>query len=299
MWPFLRRTKYQRDAHWQRRGPKTLVQFDEDGRRHRTDAPYLLPKDEQEMQRLDYQHFLLRQVLQRNTFAPVEHLLKKGANVLDVGCGTGRWGREMALSYPRTQVIGLDLEHVSRTASMPLNYRVAQGNILHGLSYAAQQFHYVHQRLLVAGIPFEKWPAVVAELRRVTMPKGWVELVEMGTTFHHAGPVTKQCLEWWRAVSATRGIDAARVAHLDALLQQSGFSQVQAETKTVPVGTWGGRLGDLLARDLLAGWPSMRPLVHQHLGVAPTVFDTVIELLEEEWNTRQTRYEVYCACGQV
>ena len=55
------------------------VYYDEDGRRHRGDAPYLLPKDDKEIQRLNYQHFILRQVLKGNTFAPVDHLSPKVA----------------------------------------------------------------------------------------------------------------------------------------------------------------------------------------------------------------------------
>src|ERR1700682_1802955 len=88
------------------------VFVDDAGRRHRGDAPYLLPKDEQEMARLDYQHYLLRQVLKGQSFAPIpgERLLRKASTVLDVGCGTGRWGMEIASAYPNAQVYGFDLE---------------------------------------------------------------------------------------------------------------------------------------------------------------------------------------------
>jgi hypothetical protein len=57
--------------------PVPQVYTDEDGRRHRADAQYLLPKDDQEIQRLDYQHFILRQVLKGNIFAPMHDLLIK------------------------------------------------------------------------------------------------------------------------------------------------------------------------------------------------------------------------------
>lgn len=54
-----------------------------------------------------------------------------------------------------------------------------------------------------------------------------------------------------------------------------------------------------VSSDMLAGWPSMRPLTHSLLGVAPETFDAVIGYLEVEWNTYQTTYEVYFVCGQV
>jgi len=298
-WLLKRKKQRAFQSHaWERTRPPE-VYIDTEGRRHRGDAPYLLPKDEQELQRLSYQHFILRQVLKGNTFAPVHDLLCRGGHVLDVGCGTGRWGHEIATSSPKTQVIGFDLENVPSSPSTPLNYHFVQGNLLDGLPFPAHSFQYVHQRFLVAGIPLASWPVVVRELQRVTVPGGWIELGEMGTTFHRAGPATKQFLAWWTAISASRGIDASAMAQFGLLLQQSGLHHVQAETKTLAVGSWGGRIGNLLAQDMLAGWPTMRPLAHSLLGVSPEMFNAVMQALEEEWNSYQTTYEVYFACGQV
>lgn len=295
-----RRKKRLASLSWERTSPanKPNISFDEEGRRHRADAPYLLPKDEKEAQRLHYQHFIFRQVLKGNTFAPVHHVLTQPSYVLDVGCGTGRWGAEIASTYPQAQVIGFDLEAVPRTPSMPLNYQFRQGNLFHGLPFPDGMFQYVHQRLLVAAIPLDRWSWVIGELRRVTAGGGWVELVEMGNTFHQAGPATKRFLEWWVAIAASRGIDASHMSELGLWLKRAGFSSIQVRTTLLPVGSWGGRLGNLLAQDMLAGWPSMRPLAHSFLGVRPEAFDDVMGRLEAEWNASHTTYEVYMACGQ-
>ena len=61
----------------------------------------------------------------------------------------------------------------------------------------SQQFHYTHQRLLVLGIPQNRWLDVVADLKRMTMSAGWVELIEAGNTFKNAGPTTRQFVQWW------------------------------------------------------------------------------------------------------
>src|SRR5579884_2987883 len=66
------------------------------GRRYRNDMPYLLPKDIQEVNRLDFQHFLLRQVLKGHYVAPVDTADK----ILDVACGTGRWMLDMGQEFP-------------------------------------------------------------------------------------------------------------------------------------------------------------------------------------------------------
>lgn len=56
--------------------------------------PYALPNNPQEVNRLDFQHYMLRYVLEANYLAP---LVPEQVNMmLDVGCGTGRWISEMA-----------------------------------------------------------------------------------------------------------------------------------------------------------------------------------------------------------
>jgi SAM-dependent methyltransferase len=91
-WPFHRKPRQELMNRGRVPPPSSTAYHDGDGRRHLADAPYLLPKDGKEIQRLDYQHFLFRHILQGNIFAPVDALLQRGGNVLDVGCGTGRWG---------------------------------------------------------------------------------------------------------------------------------------------------------------------------------------------------------------
>jgi ubiquinone/menaquinone biosynthesis C-methylase UbiE len=296
---FSRKKTVSSSRIWERTPTVPQAYLDEDGRRHRGDMPYLLPKDEKEFGRLDYQHFIMRQILKGNIFAPVDPLLRKHSHVLDVGCGTRRWGHEIAAAYPQTHVVGFDVEDLSRTASTPLNSQFYRGNLFNGFPFADQQFHYVHQRLLVAAIPLEKWPWVIGELRRVTCPGGWTELVEGGTAFHRAGPATKQFLEWWAAMSATKGIDASKMSQMSRFLEQGNFSHIRTKTEMLPVGAWGGRLGNLLAQDILAGWPSMRPLAHSLLQVPHEQFDAVIGQLATEWEMYQTSYEVYFACGQA
>jgi hypothetical protein len=153
--------------------------------------------------------------------------------------------------------------------------------------------------LLVAAIPLDKWPWVIGELRRVTSPGGRLELAEGGSTFHQAGPATKQFLAWWAAISATKGIDASKMSQIGQFLKQGNLSHIQTKTERIPIGSWGGRLGNLLAQDILAGWPSMRPLAHSKLQVPPEKFDAIIGQLAAEWERYHTSYEVYFACGQV
>ncbi len=140
----------------------------------KSSAPYLLPKDDPEAQRLNFQHHLLKSLLAGNYAAPINNL----HSVLDVGCGTGRWVTEMAQEFPATQVVGLDIQHPILHIQQPANTLFLLGDILKGLPFANQSFDFVHQRLLVAAIPAANWRSVILELMRVTRSGGWIELVE-------------------------------------------------------------------------------------------------------------------------
>jgi SAM-dependent methyltransferase len=56
---------------------------------------YLFPRHPGEVDRLDIQHYALRETLHANYLAPVEDPQR----VLDVGCGTGQWGFEMCREF--------------------------------------------------------------------------------------------------------------------------------------------------------------------------------------------------------
>src|SRR5437660_4065175 len=103
-----------------------------------------LPADQEELQRQNIQHHMLRSVIERNYVAP---LLTTTRDILDIGCGTGLWAQEMALEFPLARVIGCDLlEPKGEAVLKPANYRFCKANILQGLPFPAGSFDFVHQR---------------------------------------------------------------------------------------------------------------------------------------------------------
>lgn len=143
-------------------------------RSYLVDAPYLLPKDALEDQRLNFQHHVLYRTMSNHYLAPIAATT---ATILDVGTGTGIWPGEMAALFPQAHILGIDVTLHSLPRPLPANCLFCQANILHGLPFPDQQFDFTHQRLLVAAIPTVRWADVVRELVRVTHFGGWIELV--------------------------------------------------------------------------------------------------------------------------
>src|SRR5262249_19018565 len=227
------------------------------GRMRTLGLPYTLPHDMEEVNRLDFQHYVLRYAFQGIYAAP----LNQPTTILDVGTGTGRWALEMAQYYPYAQVIGLDVNPppVDEAARMgagadlrPANYRFMAGNVLEGLPFPDGTFDFVHMRLLFSAIPSARWPLVIGELARVTRLGGWVESVET-TRAYNGGPNTDLMAEWIAQMAARRGVqvdDGGRVAEV---MHAVGLANVAVSVVNVPMGTSGGRLGELVAIDYLGG----------------------------------------------
>src|SRR5262249_32972326 len=116
--------------------------------------PYLFPRHASEFDRLDVQHYALREALGGNYLAPVE----SPSMALDVGCGTGQWSFELCQRFRDAHVVGLDL--VPSKPDRPPRYHWVKANLLQGIPLASDRFDFVYQRLLVVAVPLAMWPGL-------------------------------------------------------------------------------------------------------------------------------------------
>lgn len=255
--------------------PVTMV----GGRARVQGIPYVLPRDLEEMNRLDFQHYLLRQTFKGNYAAPIG----QPASVLDVGCGTGRWAREMATLFPQATIIGLDVTpppadeeaEAGGVEVRPPNYQFAPGNVLEGLPFPDGSFDFVHMRLLVLALPHDRWPFVVRELVRVARPGGWVESVE-ATTLEQGGPAVDQLMVWIDTLLARRNISFPNGGKVGELLRAAGAVNVVSNRVTLPFGEYGDRVGKLLMTDFFNGAQSYGGLMEAQGIVSAAEFNRVM-----------------------
>ena len=285
MWPFRRKRRdIVRDPL-----PDQRFQFF-GGRRHLAAMPYPLPKDMDEVNRLDFQHYLLRAGLRGNYAAPIG----KPTGILDVGCGSGRWAMEMAALFPDARVIGLDLVPPPEDANplgegldaRPENYLFTVGNILEGLPYPDDSFEYVHQRLLFSAIPRDRWPEVIRELARVTRSGGWVELGEIGAA-HDGGPGFVGLWQAWASLAAGRGVDFSVSERIGDMLRDGGLSNVRQHTLNFPLGEWGGHIGRAAATDYLALARALRAGVLARQIMSADQYDALYARAQREFAQRR------------
>ncbi len=262
-------------------------------RQYLAEVPYELPKDLEEINRLDFQHFMLRFLLKGNYVAPV----RNPRNILDVGCGTGRWGMEISYVFPNARIVGVDMvPQLSVNEYAIPNYTFVQANLLEGLPFQSNMFDFVHQRLLVLGIPVDKWPSAVHELRRVTAPAGWVELAEPSCGF--GAPAIERLFSWMEALSYLRNINVRAVAHIGELLKGAGLRYVRQHRVDIPVGEQGGRLGRMCGTDLMSIFKGIRgPIIGAQIA-SERDFDLTLARFQNELLTHLSYIPYFIAYGQ-
>jgi ubiquinone/menaquinone biosynthesis C-methylase UbiE len=271
------------------------------GRRYVRGSPYLLPKDDAEIHRLDFQHYMLRFALRSNYLAPIG----QPRDILDVGTGTGRWALEMALAFPAANVVGVDLvappvdteAGTKRPDVRPENYAFVTANILERLPFPGMSFDFVHQRLLVGAIPAVRWPEVIAELARVTRPGGWVELVEAAPP-PDGGPALRALCEWLVAACDRRGLDAVVGPKIGGMLQVAGLQVVQYREVDLPIGHYGGRLGALSETNLISFLGSLRGLILSYGLTDDQQFDAALATARQEIARGRFIWPYFVAYGQ-
>jgi len=255
---------------------------------------YLLPRHRGEVDRLDVQHYAIRETLGANFLAPLDEPMR----ILDVGCGTGQWGFEMCHHFDSALVVGLDL--VSGKSEQPPGYRYVRANVLQGLPFADEQFDFVHQRFLVSGLPLASWPAVVADLARVTRPGGWVELVEVPWAFERPGPAAQRLMDVVRDLLAYLELDSTDVVYrsLDAYLRGVGLTNVERHQVSQPIGRWGGAVGSLMATDCRAGVTRVCEVLEARGMLAAQDARDLIQTAQQEWENGTMAYPAAVAFGQ-
>ncbi|OZJ03741.1 hypothetical protein BZG36_03081 [Bifiguratus adelaidae] len=274
----LSRKRFDREStSVSQRKPKFV--YNEHNRRYHNeeDTPYVLPNDDDEITRLQEFHYLTRWGLDGDFQAPVKDLLEKGAKVLDIGCGPGTWVLEMATEFPESHFTGIDISPVFPETIRPSNCEFKEVNALKGLPFPDNHFDFVYERYLELGYTTENWRFVLGEIKRVTKPGGWVQLVEMDGRPRSAGPLFKEMLETSIAALEKRHLDVTIGKNLSSLLEQCSddSSTMFVDFRSIPV-SHGGRLGDMWAHQIRVGFAGLLALFEPKWG----------KMTQDEFKTR-------------
>ncbi|KAH7006971.1 hypothetical protein EDB80DRAFT_893436 [Ilyonectria destructans] len=209
-----------------------------------TSPTYHCPHDEEEMNRIDDQGFILGILFQDKLhFAPLS--TDSQAQILDIGTGTGLWATDMSMESPFWEITGVDLSwHQSQEYGQP-NVRFITDDARKKWEFA-QEFDYIHTR---ATLHMGCWgnfkQEIIQQAYDNLRPGGWFESQEITSLVgSHDGslPPDSPLSNWFRELNtASALIDRPRHISADTMLQwyrDVGFVDIHQKTFQLPIGIW-------------------------------------------------------------
>lgn len=256
------------------------------GRRMLAETPYIMPKDKLEGDRLDLQHHLLKLAGGGNYRAP----LRQPRAILDVACGTGIWGREMALQFKRAQVIGFDIDRTPLEAALerlgplgqfPANFRFLEADALKPFPFEHDRFDFTHMRFVGSFISGARWPDVIAEMVRVTRSGGYVEVVELEGVESRSQALTI-LKEAGKKLMEGRGLHQYPGSYLANYFHGAGLQRVQERRVVLGAGQQSGRQQRLLGADMIAIFANLQGIMVKVGLFSDAEYSSLMEQLRVE-----------------
>ncbi|KAK4073176.1 uncharacterized protein Triagg1_5456 [Trichoderma aggressivum f. europaeum] len=227
------------------------------------------PNDPCENQRQAYQHELFTLCLGGAltfTKLPLE-LLTPGSprfHVLDVGCGGGHWGMEMAQSNPLVDVLGIELSSANLPKEVPpnLTFEIADA----AEDWPPRLYDFIHLRNLVGG-GIRDWRRLIVQAFDHLKPGGQLEFTEVTPLFFGVDPdpmaessddtdaagtetetdqrpraaIGAATIEYgavFAEIAAAQGIDFDPTPKVRPWLRELGAESVRERSDWMPVRNW-------------------------------------------------------------
>lgn len=253
----------------------------------------LLFDEEEEIDRVQVEHHMYRTLWGGNFLAPVRDvLLNGGASVLDFGCGPGTWICDMSSDFPKSSFIGVEIIPLFPTIH-PSNVQFIQCDLNNGLPFSDNQFDFVHMRLKYINYTKDQWRnMVIRELVRVLKPGGWVEVFELECDGINNGPISKQYVKIFREAALKKNIDPDLVFHLPEIIASTDGvdrSTICHASKVVPLGSWGGKIGELVRQNTVEFMRKINVVLH----VPETKSEDLVKRQDEELNIYKTSIRLH------
>ncbi|KAL1845061.1 hypothetical protein VTK73DRAFT_1209 [Phialemonium thermophilum] len=201
------------------------------------EAKYVLPMDEEELERLDFQcHLVWISLDKKHGFAPTKNLRR----ALDVGCGTGMWAIEFADAHPETEVLGVDLAPV-QPQSVPPNLRFEVDDLEQPWNFS-QKFDYIHCQLMIGA--FQDWPKFFRQSFDALEDDGYLEVHDVDFVIKcddDTLPDDSALVRWHKHMheaAATAGFPLDAIAHVPDMMRDAGYADVVAVPIKWPTNPW-------------------------------------------------------------
>lgn len=96
----------------------------------------------------------------------------------------------------------------------------------------------------------------------------------------------------------SRGFKEGIVRNLDQKVTDAGFVNIHGMRIRIPVGSWGGKLGEVFLEDIVDAYKSLRPVVQPILNYSDADFQELLDNLPAENNEVKQEVDWFCNWAQ-
>ncbi|CAG8516526.1 4314_t:CDS:2 [Dentiscutata erythropus] len=231
------------------------------------DLNYILPSDKLEAERAALVHILNKHLWRSNFRSPIAERLEKGsAKILEIGCGPGCWIIDMALEYPSSTFIGIDVDSsfFPPADKCPPNVCFLTYNVTYGIPFPTETFDFVYMGMMWSAFTEPQWSDLIKDIVRVLKYDGWVESLEPTSRLQNMGKTTKWIEDTEKGVNVR--ICAMMPKFFESNYELTSIQRVKVE---YPIGDWFGCFGKYSLNNLrgifqgLAFMPKYMGITHE------------------------------------
>ncbi|KAK3326090.1 S-adenosyl-L-methionine-dependent methyltransferase [Apodospora peruviana] len=200
-------------------------------------AKYVLPMDEQEIERLDFQcHLVWLTLDKQQNWAPLKDIRR----ALDVGCGTGMWTIDFADAHPETDVLGVDLAPV-QPLSVPPNLSFEIDDLEQPWNFT-HKFDYIHCQLMIGA--FQDWLKFFRQSFEFLETDGYLEVHDIDFVIKCDDgtlPDDSALVKWhdhMHEAAKTAGFPLDAIGHVPEMMREAGFVDIVATPVKWPINPW-------------------------------------------------------------
>jgi ubiquinone/menaquinone biosynthesis C-methylase UbiE len=255
---------------------------------------YAIPPTTEGVSRLEIQHYLMRYLWQSNFESPVGSVLNKpDSRVLDFGCGDGTWCKELSEEYPNAQITGLDSDEFLPAKQEASNLKFVNYDFANKkLPFDDNTFDFVHMRFLLTDIKESDYSEFVSELVRVTKENAYIEILEFDVLHFAGGPVTRRLTNATMSLLAKKGFNGEISNNIPMFLKKSGkINEINEHDKSIALGHWAGRVGELAIEDLSSMFQSKKKELADELKIDEAEVDKIVEDYKKEVEDKRSFFK--------
>ncbi|KAF5501994.1 Secondary metabolism regulator laeA [Colletotrichum aenigma] len=209
---------------------------------------YAFPNDLVEQDRDFMKHLISNLLCDRWYLSPVDDVLARGGEVLDLGTGPGHWVLEVAEWFPDSTFLGIDLSPI-QPSEVPPNVHFMVDDFEHENGWALDEefYDFVHLRHTLHSVRDRM--ELMNRAYRHLKPGGWFEIQELefsplcddGTTPEGDGYGFRVFTNYLEAGMRALGSEMHGIRYAADEMRLTGFESVHEDRRKCPIGDWAAK----------------------------------------------------------